>query len=184
MQKKWNSGGRPDTLPSNHASEKGKRKVSVRYTCSNLQTRETEEMYDKVEPNNCALCVICLLCDGALIMLFVARIPKHSTRGLVLWSFLNAVWFMFYEGPQHTTASYDCFLVASNTFHLPPRTTSTTPQPGKRRLCWSMVSVSCSCEGPRAHIEITRPIFLSNNLATWCEGVKCAGKQVLTIKRV
>ena len=37
-------------------------------------------------------------------MLFVARIPKHSTRGLVLWSFLNAVWFMFYEGPQHTTA--------------------------------------------------------------------------------
>ena len=25
--------------------------------------------------------------------------------------------------------------------------------------CWSMVSVSCSCEGPRAHIAITRPIF-------------------------
>ena len=37
-------------------------------------------------------------------MVFVARIPKHSTRDLVLWSFLNAVWFMFYENPQHTTA--------------------------------------------------------------------------------
>ena len=125
-------------------------------------------------------------------MLFVARIPKHSTRGLVLWSFLNAVWFMFYEGPQHTTAEMsehahmivyvwnNMATVEHISFHLSANDLdNVTTQPGKRRLCcvgpWFLFRVHVMGHGRTSNSPAR---FFSNNLATWCEGVKCGRKQV------
>ena len=92
-----------------------------------------------------------------------------------------------HHGRDVGTRAYDCLCLEQHGHRRThfisfvrerPRQRNATAREEASLLCWSMVSVSCSCDGPRAHIEITRPIFFSNNLATWCEGVKCARKQV------
>ena len=134
------------------------------------------------KPKHGALCVICLLLNRRRCTWVESCC---LSPGLVLWSFLNAVWFMFYENPQHTTAEmsehahmivcvWNNMATVEHISFVPkrPRQRNVTAREEASVLVHGLCLVSC--EGPRAHIAITRPIFLAT---TWRHGVKASNAQ-------